>query len=119
MAPVLMGLLAGLFAWVAGRVPWLGPYLTPENQVALAGFLIALGMTIVNYLTTARAWRYGLPVQRLLKVLAGRLGLKPVVVDGVIANVSAESAEEIKEEVMSIPNGQFNRLVKSERATGA
>lgn len=116
LAPVLMGVIAAGFAWLAGKVPWLAPWLTADNQVALAGFLLALGMTMVNYLTTARAWRYAGPVQRLLNVLAGRLGMKPVVVDGVIANVTAATAGEIKEEVLSIPGGQFNKLVGVKKA---
>lgn len=116
LAPVLMGIIAAGFAWLAGHVPWLAPYLTTDAQVALAGFLLALGMTIVNYLTTARAWKYAGPVQRLLNVLAGRLGMKPVVVDGVIANVTAATAGEIKEEVLSIPGAQFNKLVGVRRA---
>lgn len=118
LAPVLMGVIAAGFAWLAGKVPWMAPWLTADNQVALAGFLLALGMTVVNYLTTARAWKYAGPVQRLLNVLAGRLGLKPVIVDGVIANVTAATAGEIKEEVLSIPGGQFNKLVGVKRADG-
>jgi hypothetical protein len=119
LAPVLMGVIAAGFAWVAGRVPVLAPYLTADNQVALAGFVLALLMTMVNYLTTARAWKYAAPVQRLLNVLAGRLGLKPVIEDGVIANVTAATAGEIKEEVLSIPGGQFNKLVAVKRARAA
>ena len=119
LAPVLMSVIALLFTWLASHVPWLTPILTPDNQVALAGFLLAFGMTVINYLTTARAFKYAEPVQKLLATLAARLGLKPVTVDGVIANVSAASASEIHEEVMSIPNGQFNKLVQVQPAKPA
>ena len=119
LAPVIAGLVAGLFAWIAAHVAWSAPYMTVENQTAFIGFVFGVVMTIINYLTTVRAWKYGKPVQRLLRTLAERFGLKTVEVDGVIANVTAASAEEIHEDVLSLPGGKFDPRVKVERAKRA
>lgn len=119
LALPLAVLIGTAFTWLAARLPILAPVLTTENQVEVAGFVIALLMAGVNGITSARALKYAEPVQRLLSTLAARFGLKPVKVDGVIAGMTAGTASEIHEEVLSIPKGKFNALVKVERAKRA
>jgi sorbitol-specific phosphotransferase system component IIBC len=107
LAPLVL-VVVGLFVtYIGHKFPALAPYVTTEFVLAVVGLLLGLGMTIVNYITTARAFKYAEPVQRFLNVLAGKLGLQFINEDGVIAGVTKAKADEI-EKTMSRPKGPFN-----------
>jgi hypothetical protein len=108
LAPVLMAAIASACTWAATKVPILAPVLSsPDTQLALTGFILAAGMSLVNYLTTARAFKYAEPVQAFLNTAAAKLGLGFIVEDGVIAAVSADKAAQLNEK-LTMPGGPFN-----------
>lgn len=107
VAPVILGAIASLVAWLAADVPWLAPHVTTENCLAAVGIGLAVAMSFVNYLTTARGFKYAGPVQRLIAVLAEKLDLPPVRLDSVLASKSASTAVQI-ETILTRPGGAFN-----------
>lgn len=117
LALPLAVVIGSVFTWLAAHIPFLAPYLTPDNQIEVAGFVIALLMTAVNSITSARALKYAAPIQRFLGALAARFGLQPVKVDGIIAGMTVAAAGEIHEEILSIPKAKFDPRVKIRKAT--
>lgn len=111
LAPLILVGVGLLCSFVARKWPWLAVYVTPENVIAAVGMLLGLGMTIVNYLTSTRALKYSEPLQRLLNTISGKMGLRMIEEDGVIAAVSAAKADEIKAH-MTKPGGPFNPVAE-------
>lgn len=108
VAVPLTAAIAALAVWVSTHVPFLYPYIDEQpEQLAFAGVIMSALMALVNYVTTARGFKYAEPVQKLLKALADRLGLQPVVVDNVIAYRTAQSATEIHD-TLTLPGGALN-----------
>lgn len=115
LAPLIMTALAGIVAAVAAKVPWLAPYATLENCLMLVSFLIAIGMSWVNYATTSRAFKYAEPVQKFLAVLADKLGVQPPKLDAVIAGETAGVATVLHDKVVD-PNGPFTPNAEARKA---
>lgn len=117
MAPVLLAGIAATLSFVAHKAPFLAPYATPENCLIIAGFLLYAGMSGVNYLTTARGFKYGPEIQQVLNTMGTKLGVAPIYKDGVIGPVTAAKATEINQAIKELPNGAFQPDAPVKRAT--
>lgn len=115
LAPLVLTFLTSVVAWVASRVPWLAPHVTMESSLALVGLVLAVLMSLVNYLTTARAFKYAGPVQKFLDTIGQKLGLQPLKLDSVIAGHTASTAIQI-ETILTRPGGAFNPHADVRRA---
>ncbi len=115
VAPLILTAMAGVVATVAAKVPWLAPLVTPENFLIFVTSLLAAGMSLVNYLTTARAFKYAEPVQRFINVIADKLGVRLIAEDGVVAGVTAAKADEIAAK-LTVPGGPFNPNAEVKKA---
>lgn len=115
LAPVILTALASFVATVAAQVPWLAPHATMPNCLLVIFFILGVGMSFLNYLTTARGFKYAGPIQRFLTVLAENLGLPPLKQDSVLAGKSAETAIQL-ETILTAPGAPFNPLAEVRRA---
>lgn len=108
LAPPLLLAIGGLVAWVGSNVPWLAPYVTTESCLLCAATILGIGMSFINYLTTARAFKYAAPLQRFLRIMAKGLGVELPKVDGVAASgtvaVTAQLAAKVdQQETRKVP----------------
>ena len=118
-AVLLTAGISALAVWISKNIPFLYPYIDePAEQLALAGVVMSAIMSFVNYITTARGFKYAEPVQRLLKALSDKLGLAPVLVDNVIAYQTAQAAADIQSK-LTLPGGVLNPNADVKAATPA
>ena len=98
LAPIVSAAALGGVAWLGSHVPVLKPFLTSDNVAAILGLIFSLIMVMINYLTTARGFKYGLQVQSALNIIGRKFGLW-VAPDGVIAHITADTADVIARSV--------------------
>lgn len=107
IAPLALAPIAYVLTWLSLHIPFLHSVNTPENQMAIAGFIWGIGNAWINSGTNANARKYSEPVQRFMNVLAAKMGLKVIEEDGIVGAVTAKKADEIKSK-MTVPGGPFN-----------
>lgn len=91
LAPLFLALVAGISAWIADKFPAMSTYFPPD---LIALVLLSVALAVLNYVTTARSFKYSLPVQQVIGIIGKQFGLE-IKQDGVIGPASADTSEKL------------------------